>query len=100
MSGWPFFPHVNVSAAVLFIFLGQVFFGGEEDLGAIGGHAVEEDACGGAGGEFDRLDRVIDIHVEVPVLGTSGFFDELAEEDVGAVPWRCRARRFRRMSSC
>ena len=68
-----------------FVFAGEVFFGGEEDLGAVGGHAVEEDAFGGAGGEFDRFAGVADVHVEVPVAGRPCFFGELAEEDVGAV---------------
>ena len=80
-----FGPHVDVGAGVVFVFASEVFFGGEEDLGAVGGHAVEEDAFGGAGGEFDRSLGVADVHVEVPVLGAFGFFDELADEDVGAV---------------
>ena len=80
-----FFPHVDVGAAVVGVFVGEVFYGGEEDLGAVGGHPVEEDAVGGAGGEVDRFAGVADVHVEVPVLGAFVFFDELAEEDVGAV---------------
>ena len=60
-------PHEDVGAGVMFVFAGQVFVGGEEDLGAVGGHAVEEDAFGGARGEVDRLLRVADVHVEVPV---------------------------------
>ena len=44
-AGWPFFfPHVDVGAAVVFVFAGEVFFGGEEDLFAVGGHAVKADA--------------------------------------------------------
>ena len=39
-----------------------------------------------SGGEVDRLDRVADVHVEVPVDVVVGVFgDLLAEEDVGAV---------------
>ena len=35
------------------VFSGELFFGGEEDLGAVGGHAEEIDADVFAGGFID-----------------------------------------------
>ena len=43
--------------------------GGEEDLGAVCGHPVEEDAVGRRRGSGRRFAGVADVHVEVPVLG-------------------------------
>ena len=57
----------------------------EEDLGAVCGHPVKEDAVGGAGGEVDRFAGVADVHVEVPVLGVAFFGDEVADHDPRAV---------------
>ena len=61
-------PHVEAGAGVVGVFAGEVFFGGEEDLGAVGGHADVVDGGGFVGGRaFGDLvgGGVVDAHVEV-----------------------------------
>ena len=60
-----FRPHVEAGARVVFIFVSEVFFGREEDLGAVGGHADVGDvmALGNVIG-----DAAVNPHIEVARL--------------------------------
>ena len=68
-------PHVEAGAAVIGIFGGEMFFGDEVDLGAVGGHADIFNFGRFVGGRiFGYLvgDGVVNAHVELHQAGAPG----------------------------